>query len=189
MAIQEFRATTIVPAALRADGAGFVAGGQFIVRVRFDDADAGRYEYRQYIKGSAFVTHGSFSGAPSFATWTATGTPHNAANDFLIPGGLKTTFAEDGEVRSGRIERFGYRNTSFGGGSLRQGIEDRYLPSQATGAEYRSRDTWGLRGLSRPRGLRVKIDIVYKGAVIDTLEGNRVVDTRHWGVHIDDIIV
>lgn len=188
MAILEFRATTIVPAGLRGDGAGFFAGGQFIVHVRFDEAGASRYEYRQYIKGSAYTTRGSFSGAPSLASWTASETPHNASTDFLIPGGLQTHFTEDGEVRSGRTERFGYRDGRFGGGRIAHGIEDRYLPSQSTGAEYKARDTWGLRGTARPRGLRIKIDIIYKGAIIDTSDHNRVVDTRHWGVHIDDII-
>ncbi len=186
MAIQEFRAVTITPPGLRGLGAGFRAGGQFIVRARFDEEDAFRYEYRQYIQGTASVTMGAFApGAPSRATWTATNPPHNAANDFAIPGGLRPTFTEDGQQRHGRIERFGYRNAMP---VVRFGLEDRYLPDQKMGNEYRLRDTWGLEGATRPRGLRVQIDITYKGVIIDIRDGNREVRRLTWRVRIDDII-
>lgn len=177
----------MVPARLAADGAGFFAGGQFIIRLELDPGDARRYEYRQHIKGTAFVTQGSFSGTPSRASWSATGVRHDAKNDFKIPGGLQTTFTEDGETATGgSVHRFGYRARS---GRIAHGVEDRYLPDQATGAEYRARDTWGLRGIARPSGLRIQIDIIYRGSVIDRDDGNRVVTTLHWGVHLDDIIV
>jgi hypothetical protein len=187
MAILEFRATTIQPAALRALGAGFKAGGQFIVRIQFDEADAYRYEYRQYIRGTAFVTLGAFGpGAPSRANWVPTAPRHDAKNDFEVPGGLRTFFTEDGQRRGGRTQRFGYRSAMP---VLEHGLEDRYLPEQKMGSEYRLRDTWGLSGASRPRGLRFEIEIVYRGAVIDRLDGDRVLDTRQWRVQLDDIIV
>jgi hypothetical protein len=186
MGVREFRAITVTPAALRGDGAGFMAGGQFIVRAKFDPGDCARYEYRQYIKGTASTTQGTFGGAtPSRTSWRATAAPHNAGPDFQVPGGLTTTYKEDGQVIGSRTERFGHRNHSQ---VLRTGIEDRYLPNRADGCEYKARDTWGLRGTARPRGLRVKIDIIYRGRIIDTEDSNRVVRSLHWGVHIDDII-
>lgn len=186
MAVQEFRAVTITPPGLRALGSGFKAGGQFIVRARFDEEDAFRYEYRQYIKGTAILTQGQFGpGAPSRANWRATHPPYNAANDFQIPGGLRPTFTEDGQVRGGRIERFGYRNSMP---VLRHGIEDQYQPDQKMGNLYRLRDTWGLEGTSRPRGLRIQIDITYKGVIIDTQDNNNEVRRLTWRVQIDDII-
>ena len=186
MGVREFRATTIVRPGLRADGAGFFAGGQFIVRARFDPGDCARYEYRQHIRGTAFLLPGIFGGTPpSRANWIPTGIPRDASSDFEIPGGLATTFKEDGQRRGGRTERFGHRS---GSQVLRQGLEDRYLPNRADGCEYKARDTWGIRGTARPRGLRIQIDILYRGRIIDTAESNRVVRTLHWGVKIDDII-
>ncbi len=188
MAIQEFRATTIKSAALKSDGAGIFAGGQFVVVARFDGADAARYEYRQYIKGTAILQQGSFSGSPaSMDNWVAKpgSAPEDGKDLFLIPGGLPTSFREDGLIRNGRNERFGYRANAP---VLRQGIEDRYLPDQVTGAEYRLRDTWGLRAPTRRVGLRLMIDIVYKGAIIDRQNLDQVVRTLHWGVHLDVIV-
>lgn len=186
MAVQEFRAVTIQPAGLRGLGAGFKAGGEFIVRARFDQEDASRYEYRQYIKGTATLTMGQFgAGAPSRANWHATQPPHNAANDFQIPGGLRPTFTEDGQTANGRTERYGYRNAMP---VMKGGLEDRYMPDQKMGHEYRLRDKWGLSGRSRPRGLHVQLDITYKGVIIDNRDGNREVRQLTWRVQVDDII-
>ncbi len=185
MGIREFRAITIVPAGLRADGAGFIAGGQFVVRAKFDPGDCARYEYRQYIKGTASTTSGSFSSSPPSRTNWTPGAVHNAGPDFQVPGGLTTSYQEDGQVVGRRTERFGHRDHPQ---VLRTGLEDRYLPNRADGCEYKLRDTWGLRGTSRPVGLRIKIDIIYRGRIIDTSDGNKVVRSLHWGVHIDDII-
>jgi hypothetical protein len=186
MGVREFRAITIVPAGLRADGAGFFAGGQFIVRAKFDAGDCARYEYRQHIKGTAVLIPGTFTASPpSRGNWVPTGIPRDAGPDFEVPGGLTSTYKEDGQQRGGRTERFGHRAHAQ---VLRQGLEDRYLPDRPTGCEYKLRDTWGLRGTSRPTGLLVRIDITYRGRIIDTADGDSVVKTLHWGVHIDDII-
>ncbi len=187
MAVQEFRAITIVPAGLRADGAGFFAGGQFIVRAKFDPGDCARYEYRQFIRGSAFLLEGTLGagGPAALRGWVPTGGARDAGPDFEVPGGLQPAFREDGQRRGGRTERFGHRGH---GAVLRRGLEDRYLPDQADGCEYRLRDTWGLRAARRLIGLRIQVDIVYRGRIIDTAEGDRVVKTLHWGFHIDDIV-
>lgn len=179
MAILEFRATTTKSAALNREGAGIFAGGQFVVVARFDAADAARYEYRQYIKGTAIMQQGSFGGTPaSMDNWAikpAT-VPEDGKDLFLIPGGLHTSFREDGLVRVGRKEYFGYRANK---GMYQPGLEDRYLPDQVTGAEYRLRDTWGLRAPTRRVGLRLMIDIVYEGAIIDRQNFDQVVRTLH----------
>lgn len=188
MAVLEFRAVTITPPGIRPlrEG-GFMAGGQFIVRARFDAADASRYEYRQYIKGTAFVIMGRFgSGTPSLTNWRATHPPHNAKDDFEIPGGLRTNFTEDGQRRGGRTERFGYRSAMP---VLRQGLEDQYLTDQKMGDQYRLRDTWGLRGTSAPRGLKVQLDITYKGVIIDRREGDREVRRQVWRCQLHDVII
>jgi len=186
--VAHFRAIAVEKCAIHKVGSGFRAGGQFRVRIRFKPGvDCERYEYRQYIKGQAFAQQGSFSGTPSFASWTSTGTKDNQASSFAIPGGLKTTFHEDGHVSGGKTERFGYRRSPP---VRRTGIEDRYLPSQRAGGEYRLLDTYGLRKTSgRPRGLRIWLKLTYQGRIIDVKDKNRTIRTLHWGFQLDDIIV
>ena len=185
--IVEFRAVTLVPINLGGQGAGFKMGGRFRVTVRLNpEVDCGRYEYRQFIKGTANVQQGTFTGpVPSLANWRPSGPLHDAKNDFGVPGGLQPHFTEDGEIVGGRTLSFGYRSAAP---VVQQGIEDRYLPSQATGCEYRAVDTYGLSGIRRPRGLRVRLKLTWQGRVIDTRAGNRILDTRQWGVEKDDII-
>ncbi len=185
--VVEFRAVTVTPIALRGFGAGWMMGGSFRVHARFNPTVNCRpLEYRQLIKGTATVQQGRFTGAPSLATWVATGTVINAASSFQIPGGLPTAFAEDGQVVGGVTHRFGHRSAPA---HISTGLEDRYLPAQATGCEYRAQDTYGLRGATRPVGLRIKLNITWQGRIIDTSRANRLVRTLHWGVNKDDIIV
>jgi hypothetical protein len=205
--ILEFRAVTVTPLGLRAAGAGFNMGGSFRVIIRFNPAlNCRSFEYRQFIRGTATLQRGTFAtgSPPSLATWSPTAPACDASRCFEIPGGLPTTLREDGQIiggtratgsppagqccqslTGGRIERFGYRSSPP---VHRTGLEDRYLPSQATGCEYRARDTYGLSGTSRPTGLRIRLRIVWQGRVIDTSRGNRIIATRHWGVRGDDII-
>jgi hypothetical protein len=185
MGVVAFRAVTLVPIGFRALGAGFKMGGRFKVEMRLDPADAARYEYRQYIKGTATVQQGTFTGAHTLANWRATGPLHNAQNDFAIPGGLQTSFTEDGQVASGHVHRFGHRSASAVNGA---DLTDRYRPSQASGHEYLAIDTYGLAGNSRPVGLRVHVKLMWQGRIIDTRAGNRTVRTLHWKVEKDDII-
>lgn len=185
--VVEFRAVTVTPIALRAFGAGWMMGGSFRVIARFNHpSGCGRFEYRQRIKGTATVQQGRFTGTPSLATWVATGPVANAASSFEIPGGLPTAFAEDGQIVGGVVHRFGHRSAPA---HVATGIEDRYLPTQATGCEYKAQDTYGLRGSTRPTGLRIKLDILWQGRIIDTSRANTVIRTLHWGAKKDDIIV
>ncbi len=184
--IIEFRAITVTPIGLRGIGAGFMMGGRFKVRVRFNPSvNCVQFEYRQFIKGTATVQQGAFVGSPSIANWHANGALHNAANDFQIPGGLQPHFSEDGQITGGTTNQFGYRTATAVNSP---DIEDRYIPVQATGCEYRLTDTYGLRGNSQPKGLRIRMSIMWQGRVIDTSRSNRIVDTRHWRVDKDEII-
>ncbi len=185
--VVEFRAITVTPIDLRAFGPGWMMGGSFRVRARFNPTvDCRRYEYRQFIKGTATVQQGRSTGPPAFATWVAAGPVINAAGSFQIPGGLPTSFAEDGQMVGGVIHRFGHRSAPP---HVSIGLEDRYLPTQAAGCEYRAQDTYGLRGATRPSGLRIKLDITWQGRIIDTAGGNRILRTLHWRARKDDIIV
>lgn len=186
--IVEFRAITLTPIDLRASGAGFKMGGRFKIQLRLNpSSDCSRYQYRQFIKGSVSLQQGRFIGTPhTLANWRATGALHNAMHDFRVPGGLQPHFTEDGEMRHGRAHHFGHRSAAP---VNEPGLEDRYLPTQASGCEYRGMDTYGLEGRSRPVGLRIKMKITWQGRVIDTANSNRIIDTRHWGVDRDDVIV
>ena len=183
MGVLSFTPATAVQPALRGDGAGFFAGGQFTVRIRFDERDCEHLEYRQYIRGTATLQHGMFIGARLPGNWRATGQPVSQAHNFAVPGGLRSNYREDGETRHGRVYRFGYRR---GDGVQEEGLEDRYLP-HPDGPEYRLRDTWGLRGTSRPRATRIQIWVQYKGTVIDTRRPDRPIETREWSYRIDDL--
>ncbi len=62
-----------------------------------------------------------------------------------------------------------------------------YWKNEST--QMRSPLSGGLEGRSRPLGLRIKMKITWQGRVIDTANGSRIIDTRHWGVDRDDVIV
>ena len=185
--ILQFRAVTIKPMQLRPFRGGWKASSEFVVRLFLNSSvDCSRYEYRQFIRGSCSTQRGTFSGGvQSFATWTATGSVQNQRNRFAIPGGLSTRFKEDGQEVSGRVFRYGYRSEEP---VLSQGLEDRYLPDQANGHEYRARDIPGLAGSGRPVGLRVRLDFHFRGCVVDTQNNDEVIRTLHWGYDGDFIV-
>ena len=183
MGVISFEHHTVVQPGLRGDGAGFVAGGQFTVRIRFEERGCEHLQYRQYIRGTATLQQGVFEGARLPGNWRAIEQPQSQARYFAIPGGLRENYHEDGEMRHGRIYRFGYRR---GDGVQEEGLEDRYVP-HPNGPEYRLRDTWGLRGRSRPSGKRIQMTIHYKGQVIDTRRPDHPLETREWWYRIDDL--
>lgn len=192
--ILEFSATTLMPIRYRKQNNGdFHIGGRFRVFVLFNHLLDNRHlEYRQYIRGSFSVQRGSFSSEnQTTANWVANGPEHSLNNIFSVPGGLRRSFSEDGEVRRGRgnsrwTENYGYRSRRP---VHRSGIEDRYLPNQRTGHIYRCMDTFGASG--RRTGLtlgnRFRMNIVYQGRVINT-RNRQIVDSRQWRYRIDYII-
>lgn len=182
MGVLSFDMATIVQPALRGDGNGFFAGGQFTVRIRLD-GDYEHLEYRQQIRGTATLQQGMFVGARLPGNWRAIAEPRSMARSFAVPGGLQPNYTEDGETRHGHTYRFGYRR---GEGVQEEGLEDRYVP-HPDGPGYRLRDTWGLRGASRPTATRIQVRVRYKGTVIDTRRPGNALETREWWYRIDDV--
>ncbi len=190
--ILEFRALRVRPVTLESLRAGWICKGNFRVIIRFsEDVDASRFEYRQFIKGSASTEPGRFTGSPaSMDNWVSTGTRTDRRSAFRVPGGLSPTeFREDGFVRrDGGVDRYGYR-TSAASLETATSPEDRYLPTQEHGRTYRCTDGVGLQDdRSRPSGLRIRQKFIFQGRIIDTARGNRIVATRHWKVEGDHII-
>jgi len=183
MGVLSIEHNTIVQPALRGEGSGFFAGGQFTVRVRFEERGCEQLLYRQYIRGTATLQQGMFVGARLPGNWRPTEDPRSVARAFSVPGGLRLNYHEDGEVRNGRTYRFGYRT---GEPVQEDGLEDRYAP-HPNGPEYRLRDTWGLRGRERPSATRIQITVHYKGTVIDTRRPDSPIETREWSYRIDDL--
>lgn len=178
----------ITPPRLAADGQGFAFVGQFRVIMQLDPlSDWTKLQYRQYIKGSCFLYHGSFSSlAHSRANWSARGLPGSGNQYFGVPGGLTNDYTEDGEVINGTPYKFGYRNNPP---LVASGIEDRYLPSQRAGRIYHALDTFGMRGARRETGLRIIYQLHYEGRIIDTtLSGSQTIVRRRWSITADDII-
>jgi hypothetical protein len=187
--IQRFEIIAGTPLALRASGSGWMMRGSFRVHILLrPQADCRRYEYRQYIRGTATVQRGTFpSGLPPSPTnWQATGPLEDVASTFEIPGGLPRQFREDGQRVGGRVLHFGYRTSPA---VVAEGTEDRYLPRQDTGCEYRGMDTFGLSATTRVVGLRIRLSLAWQGRIIDTRERNRVIGQETWHIDGDDIIV
>jgi len=182
--------TPVLAPAIRAEGAGFACVGRGRVTVEFGRPgmrNVSRYQYRQYIKGSCTLQRGNFSGTPhSRENWVAIELPQSGNNLFAIPGGgLQAGFTEDGEVSNGTAFYFGYRTNPA---VSREGLEDYYIPNQQTGDRYVNLDTFGIRGPSRPSGLRIIFDITWEGRIVDTSRGNLPVMVKSWNSAVDQII-
>jgi hypothetical protein len=177
---------------LRGDGAGWQFRGRFRVNIRLNNslANPNRYQYRQYIKGTAQSTPGRFAaGLPrTLANWTATSTPDDQSSQFGVPGGglHATQWREDGVVSVGGTRKYGYRSSAA---FVAPGEEDRYLPDQPNGKEYVCVDTYGMMGSRRVLGTRLELNLQYKGAVVDVLNSDRVVIEKTWSYSGDDIFV
>jgi hypothetical protein len=152
---------------LRANGAGWMLRGRFSIRVRFEPApDVSRYEYRQYIRGTAWTQAGQFpeDETPSVENWTPSAPRVNAAALFEIAGGLPTSWTEDGQGS----ECFGHRDAA---GVSRAGLVDRYSPDQANGDSYELVDTYGFEGTNRVFGTKLFFDLRYRFVIVDRQEG------------------
>ncbi|MEM0927015.1 MAG: hypothetical protein AAGJ83_13320 [Planctomycetota bacterium] len=189
--ILEFRALLVSPIKLRSKGTGWACKGKFRVIIRFHpDIDASRYEYRQYIKGSASTQRGHFTGTtPTTENWRAIYAAVDQSDKFKVPGGLSNSFKEDGfQSDGGKVESYGYRRTR-GTRQTDETPEDRYLPNQSSGHTYRCNDCPGLEGTNgRPSGLRIRQTFTFQGRIIDTHRDNQIVATRHWRLEGDHIL-
>lgn len=184
-----FTITDQVSLALRGDGGGWQFRGRFRVNIRLNNtlANPGRYQYRQHIRGSATSTPGAFApGVPrTLANWSATGAPVDHRSQFSVPGGLSATlFREDGVTAATGTRKYGYRSSLAFAAT---GEEDRYLPRQEDGEEYICVDTFGILGTRRVLGTRLRLNLDYKGVVVDVLNSGRVVMQKTWSYSGDDI--
>lgn len=164
--IQQFTFREEVQPNLRAMGLGWALRGRFSVNVRFEpSADVRRYEYRQYIMGTAWTQAGQFHNPsrPTLESWYATGPQVNAARAFQMGGGgLPTSWQEDAQGTS----HFGHRsNTAVS----RTGLVDRYLSSQMDGDRYELLDTYGMTGANRIPGTKLFFDLQYRFLIVDRL--------------------
>ncbi|MCW5962881.1 MAG: hypothetical protein KIT83_02490 [Bryobacterales bacterium] len=187
--VSSFTVTDPVLVALRGDGAGWQFRGRFRVYIRFNNglANVNRYQYRQYIRGTAIITPGRFTGnPPSLGNWSATGAPQDASAEFRVPGGLRPSdWSEDGIVAFGATRKYGYRSSNA---FIAPGEEDRYLPDQQNGKEYICIDTFGMMGSRRVSGSRLRMNLHYKGVIVDVLNNNRVVKQKAWTYVAEDIM-
>jgi hypothetical protein len=188
MPIIEFRHIPVVSTGLHPlAGGGWTMGGVFRVKLILNQrVNCRQYEYRQFIRGTCTMQQGTFApGAHTVAGWTATGPLVSMASTFHVPGGLSATdWHEDGFTSGSSTHRVGHRSNAGVNGPQR---EDRYLPTQATGWEYRVTDSFGLRGSTLPVGMRIRLHLEYEGRVIDRLQANRVIQTLRWNKIGDDI--
>jgi len=156
------------------------ASCQFDVRVEIDSSvaelESMNIEYRQYIRGGVWVRRGN-------EDWTADNAP-NGNGYFPIPPyagqnkaagiprsavtgtGLSVEWKEDGQIESGGIERYGYRDTA--NVEAANEIDKWSNPSQLTGRTYRLRDTPSLRGRwGSGDSVEVWIELWFKGFVVE----------------------
>ena len=101
--VSSFVVSDLVKLSLNADGTGWQFRGRFRVDVQLNKklANPARYQYRQYIKGTATSTPGRFTSLiRSKATWEATAAPQDQSSQFGVPGGglSAIVWREDGAV-------------------------------------------------------------------------------------------
>ncbi len=146
--------------------------------------DPSLYEYRQEIRGSAFIREGAWSGE----TWTPTGASHQVPpTAFPVPGlppGLQRFWKEDGIVDPVGDRFYGHRENGY----YRLGAErDEYVGGPLTGDQYIGADRPGLEG-DLVVGQRVSLSMDFIGSVVrfdkpPGEKGRRIVETvakRHW---------
>lgn len=163
------------------------ASCQFDVKIHLDptlsDLERASIEYRQYIRGGAWVIRGNEG-------WSDNSHP-NANTKFAIPpyagqnlvselpaspvpgDGLSLHWKEDGEIQAGLPEsqRYGYRDTIPGDDFENE--KDIWTPSGSLGLNYHLRDTpsvggdWGDRGESAT----VWIELWFIGAIVEVDRG------------------
>ena len=187
--VSSFTISDLVNLDLRADGAGWQLRGRFRVDIRLNEslANPNRYQYRQFIKGTATTTAGRFTGpTPSPTNWEATATPRDRSSQFGVPGGLNaTSWSEDGVVAAGGTRKYGYRRSAA---FVANGEEDQYLPGQRNGTRYVAVDTYGLMGTRRVAGTKLNLDLSYKGVIVDVLNSDREVSKKTWRYQAERIM-
>lgn len=111
-------------------------------------------EYRQYVKGSLMR-----NGAPI---------PYQTCSGPLSA----TTYQEDCVVQGGQTYKYGYHSLPFQTSTFDN-------PDQATGLTFHGYDAPGVRGRS---GDTVSIQADFRGELVDTCNGNTVLQSAEWSV-------
>lgn len=117
-------------------------------------------EYRQYLKGSYQVQApgGDWKTVPQQLRWGVIIDP-NTYNEDGTPGGLA----------------YGYRNMV--------GLPDNYTPPpRTTGCSYWGHDEPAFTNL--PKGYAFSAWLDFKGEIVDVCNGNKVVESKTWTVHL-----
>ncbi|MEU0084734.1 hemopexin repeat-containing protein [Streptomyces sp. NPDC006274] len=156
-------------------------GGEFDMHAVFTDADPSVPacgEYRQFVRGELEV-----NGQPVAYITKENGVPSpRLMRSRPGPGSTDDHFTEDGQAASSPSNPFhvdldyGHRNASVGN----ENRNDMYLVKRRSGTEYLGRDTPGGAG---PPGTFYRIDVDFRGQLIDVCNGGTVLFTREWTVN------
>lgn len=156
----------------------WMVSSTFQVSVKFNpnlsETDRSRYEYRQYIRGSATVQDGSRN---ANGIWMPTLPVRitNVGKTFAVPFdpnspgiGLTTHYKEDGKTATdagSKCFRFGYRGGAEINGNRFRNV---WSPDPETGTELTLRDTPGY-GEPYIAGLapKVKLNFTFRGVVVE----------------------
>lgn len=162
------------PRAVPGGAAGTIdAVAHFTMRARFEPrCNCGEFEYRQFICGTMTST------PPG-------GVPFNEGGVSRIPGGVLPACAgaptvEDGDTAlpAGTGPNYGHRNQGGNG-------EDRFVPTRATGCEYRGFDRPGIPGIpiGAHTGTTISIDLQFLGRIVRRQAGAfRQVAQKQWRI-------
>ncbi|THV21450.1 hypothetical protein [Peteryoungia ipomoeae] len=138
-----------------------ITGGKFVGTfsnsATFKDGCADG-EYRQYVKGE-FKANGSV-------------VQHRLCGDVFLS---KNNLQEDGcpPGKAPGVRAYGYRSRAGD-------AYDRYSPTQAAGCSYNMYDAPGFNSLKK--GTTYKIDLSFRGALIDTSDNNKPLVMKDWTV-------
>lgn len=159
------------------------AGGEFDMHAVFADAHPSIPacgEYRQYVRGDLVVNGRS---APFILKATGVATPQ-LMRSRPGAGSGDDNFREDGQAATnpgnpfGTDLTYGHRNAAVGNGNR----NDMYVPKRRTGDQYVGHDEPGGTGEA---GTFFKIDVDFRGQVVDVANGETVLATKEWTVRCE----
>jgi hypothetical protein len=177
--------------------------GSFKVSIKLNpllsEAERVKYEYRQYIRGNAWLLPGQWADATK-SSWTCTSiTPVSINSKIAIPpsgtspAGLTSQFKEDGMMPLvGTMPiRFGYRDTEQ---VLQEKFRSAWLPN-GNGGTFTLQDTIGYAE-EYTVDPKVHIEMYFRGVVWETKFDEdtdevvlvREVAAKMWSIHFEQIL-
>lgn len=164
-------------------------------------AERTRYEYRQYIKGSASVEDGHFNNG----VWSSAGPVVSIASRFEVPGdpkrgmqvGLTPAWKEDGKEAElgGAAFRFGHRDGAM---IDKPRFKNKWWPDRDTGPNLLLQDSPGYSEIYRQNAPRVRIDVQFCGQVVEVTEVEladgyetqvlAIVESKYWSCQFDQTL-